>query len=586
MRCPLLRKGRPDTRQTANEYAANFRPRGTDFFRSSLAAQLEDEELAPADLTTFYHGHLKACRYLKLFIQKLVYEEEIIMGKKIVLRAGVPDDDNRSYLPTEIIHTNIVVNENGNNSQPWPEKLMDYHEDLVGDGKVDTWYEYIPDSYDASKKVPLVISLHGGLMTGWGQCIYTSWTYVAERDGFICVFPDASEMMFWCVEGIYESGGPTELDGKIVPRPPMDYRKNHDLTFVKNLIEKMKEKYNIDESRIFMQGMSMGNLMTDQFSRYYGDILAGAAGAGAATWANSLFNEDGSLKNVAGPVPIWQSRPEHNAFDGDMEKEEFNFKMNRYYWLKINECDTIPEISIVGEDNFAFYKGKKADLVYLDIKNRDHGQKLDEAFLYWDYFFSGLKRSPDGSVTQTDSNIPRKGDAFSVALAVGESYALLNGKITALSTAPVRWQKLKYHGLNGGQVVRGDYLMAPVSLLAAAVGGKFMPAEDTLTAEVRLKDGRTLQFARGSIGCMIDDRMRQMYVEAIHRNGELLVSTEWFFRFLFNYTVTDCNGVMYVTDHYAELSYFMADLIRDILAGRYSLSDYEAVIKEKVDFIR
>lgn len=68
MRCPLLRKGRPDTRQTANEYAANFRPRGTDFFRSSLAAQLEDEELAPADLTAFYHGHLKACRYLKLFI--------------------------------------------------------------------------------------------------------------------------------------------------------------------------------------------------------------------------------------------------------------------------------------------------------------------------------------------------------------------------------------------------------------------------------------------------------------------------------------------------------------------------------------
>lgn len=76
MRCPSLQKGRPDTRQTANEYAANFRPRGTDFNRSSLAAQLEEKELDPADLTAFYHGHLKACRYLKLLTQKLLYEEE------------------------------------------------------------------------------------------------------------------------------------------------------------------------------------------------------------------------------------------------------------------------------------------------------------------------------------------------------------------------------------------------------------------------------------------------------------------------------------------------------------------------------
>ena len=77
MRCPSLRKGRPDTRQTANEYAANFRPRGTDFLRSSLAAQLEKKELDPADLTAFYHGHLKACRYLKLLTQKLLYEEKL-----------------------------------------------------------------------------------------------------------------------------------------------------------------------------------------------------------------------------------------------------------------------------------------------------------------------------------------------------------------------------------------------------------------------------------------------------------------------------------------------------------------------------
>ena len=107
--------------------------------------------------------------------------------------------------------------------------------------------------------------------------------------------------------------------------------------------------------------------------------------------------------------------------------------------------------------------------------------------------------------------------------------------------------------------------------------GTYIPSEDTLTAQVILPDGRRLQFARGSIGCMIGDTMRQMYCEALHRNGELLVSAEWFSRYLLNLTVTSCNGVTYVTDHFAELSCFMADLIKDIFNGSVMPSDYSFV---------
>ena len=74
----------------------------------------------------------------------------------------------------------------------------------------------------------------------------------------------------------------------------------------------MKEKYNIDEGRVFMQGMSMGNLMTALFSRNFGNILAGAAGSGCSTFTNILFEEDGTVKNKGGHLPVWQSRPENN----------------------------------------------------------------------------------------------------------------------------------------------------------------------------------------------------------------------------------------------------------------------------------
>ena len=241
--------------------------------------------------------------------------------------------------------------------------------------------------------------------------------------------------------------------------------------------------------------------------------------------------------------------------------------------MKVNECDPIPQIRIEGEDNFAFYKGKKADLVYLDIKNRDHGQTLDEAFLYWDYLFSGVHKEADGTVVCGETRRPRTGDSFALAFAADRHCCWFKNVVRPLPAAPVQWQKLKYHGLGGGQLVRGDYLCVPLRFLAEAFGCQYLPAEDGLTALVKLPDGREAQFARGSIGCLLDDTLRCMYCEALHPEGELLVSVEWFCRYLFNCHGTVNNGVVYVTDHFAELS-FMADLIKDLLDGKAMHQDF------------
>ena len=121
------------------------------------------------------------------------------MGK-MILYPGTPDDDNREYLPEKIKGSDIVVNENGNNSIPYPEGLKEFHEPLTADEKPDTWYEYVPTGYDPAIRTPLVVSLHGGMMTGWGQAIYTSWTLAAEANDFIVAFPDCSEQRVWQVK--------------------------------------------------------------------------------------------------------------------------------------------------------------------------------------------------------------------------------------------------------------------------------------------------------------------------------------------------------------------------------------------------
>ena len=500
------------------------------------------------------------------------------MNNKVRILPGTPDDDNREYLPESIKVTDKVVNENGNNSIVYPERLEEFCE-VVIDGVEDTWYEYVPESYDPEQKTPLIIGLHGGLMTGWGHAIYTSWTLVSEREGFICLFPNAHEKRMWPVSGVFDKFDPKLAPDLPIIETPDRIEDNHDTNMILALIDRMKQKYSIDEGRIFMQGMSMGNLMTDQFARYYGDILAGAAGSGGPGDPAVIFDEAGKVKNRAGHLAVWQSRPEKNGLPPGKNYDEFFVnKMNRLYWMRLNECEPIPEISITGENNFAFYQGGKADLVYHDIKNRDHGQTLDEAFLYWDYLFSGTRRENDGSIIHTSSKIERKGDSFAIAATANCNKIWYKNSVIELDTEVIKWQKLKYHGLNGATKVRGEYICVPLSFLAEVFEAEYITSHDKLSAALKLKDGRRAEFARGSIGCVIDDVVRSMFCEALHRDGQLLISLEWFAQYFFNMHVSSCNDTVYVTNHFAILSANMADLIKDILKGQPVPEKYEAML--------
>ena len=162
------------------------------------------------------------------------------MNKQVRILPGTPDDANREYLPERIKTTDIVVNENGNNSIVYPEHLQEFH-GVVADGLEDEWYEYVPESYDPSRPVPLVIGLHGGLMTGWGHAIYTSWTLVADREGFICLFPNAHEKRMWTVEGVFETFRQEDAPDLPIVLPPENMDDNHDIKMIQALIAILRQ---------------------------------------------------------------------------------------------------------------------------------------------------------------------------------------------------------------------------------------------------------------------------------------------------------------------------------------------------------
>lgn len=490
------------------------------------------------------------------------------MSGAAVLRPGVPDDDNRDYLPEALKGSQIVVNENGNNSQPYPPLLRE-HEGVVADGITDVWYTYVPESYDPSTPTPLVIALHGGLMTGWGQAVYTSWVNVADREGFIVLFPNASTRRLWTIEI-----APASLAAATTPNPNGLYLNapapsvddNHDVRMILALIERLAAEYTIDRSRIFMQGMSLGGAMTGVFARAFGHLLAGAAGSGASTDPALLF-ADGRVINRAGPVPVWMSRldldngPSHFATDIAQVNA-----VNRDYWLRVNGVTEPPTIAVRGVDNLAFYRGEHADVVFRDVHGRDHGQTFDDADLVWSHLFSGVRRTPDGTIERTTPQLAPAGDAFAIAVADGRRYAWVSGRRVGMSVPAFTWTAAKYHGMGGAREIRGSYVYVPLSFVADVFDAELRASDGGASATVALADGRTLQFARGVIGCVLDGRVTAMSAEAVLRDGELCVALEWFAASVLDLRASAHSGVLYVTDHHSCLGGNMARLISDLLA--------------------
>ena len=495
---------------------------------------------------------------------KEFYEEE--KKPEIKVLPGIPDDDNRDYLPMSLKDSRIVVNENGNNSHVYPERLKEFRKVFIDDME-DTWYEYVPESYDPSRKTPLVVALHGGLMTGWGQCIYTSWSMVADREGFIVVYPNASTGGLWLIEH------PEEIRKKIcTPKEgmfsfndfPDDYRENHDINMIFAVIDEVCGKYNIDTGRIYMQGMSCGNAMTNTVARHYAYKFAGFAGSAGPVSPMLLFDENGEILNDGGGADIWQTRMENDInAPGETCPLEYTFKKNREYWNQLNDCTEPPKISIDGVNNFAFYTGKKGNLVYREVVNRDHGQTLDDAEMAWDFVFSGVRRQEDGSLLHTKTICSREGDKGALAIVPGKDKVLFDNKTVDIGSEAFIWNKIKYHGLDGDFIVRDSYVMIPARVLATLFNADYHEKDGAGT--FTLEDGRVIAIAKGIISCTVNNRVRDMYVEAVERNGELNISAEWFCEDVLGMHVCTKEGALYAADHNVKLSKHFVKLIADLL---------------------
>ena len=135
---------------------------------------------------------------------------------------------------------------------------------LVHDNINREYILYIPNSYDGTSAVPLLVNFHG---FGGGASEFMSYAdmrSIAETDTFILAYPQGS-----CLDGSsHWNACPTGGDNK---------SDADDFGFVESMINEISSQYNIDMERIYAAGYSNGGMMAYGLANYKSDLIAAVA---------------------------------------------------------------------------------------------------------------------------------------------------------------------------------------------------------------------------------------------------------------------------------------------------------------------
>lgn len=139
---------------------------------------------------------------------------------------------------------------------------------VTHDGLSRTYRLFVPSSYDASTELPLLLVFHGGFGSGEQVSRQTGFDEIAEREGFIAVYPDG-------VTSESREVVPTWNAGDCCGYAMLS--KVDDVAFVDELLDSMETEFSIDSSRIYATGMSNGGMLSYRLACELADRIAAVA---------------------------------------------------------------------------------------------------------------------------------------------------------------------------------------------------------------------------------------------------------------------------------------------------------------------
>lgn len=278
---------------------------------------------------------------------------------------------------------------------------MEYHYEEF-DGWMREWYVYIPQSVQQNpeKKVPLVLAMHGYTCTGEIYAGNSGWYDVAEKYGFIVVFPTALHAKVDMPEqGLMPDWAPLNAWNVFLEDDRPD-----ELKFFSFLLDKMIAEYPVDEHRVFATGHSWGSLMTEMLALGLTERFAAVAPCSGAFFGGA-YEKITSLPYAAEngvQLPIWMFWGMNEEWLIPCEPTHENETgLTVELWLKRNgKADMIPAdwaqrtCTVNGhfKDHY-FDREGTAPVQFTQVDYMPHATMPEMSFRIWEEFFRKFSRS-------------------------------------------------------------------------------------------------------------------------------------------------------------------------------------------------
>lgn len=139
---------------------------------------------------------------------------------------------------------------------------------LIIDKRKRTYNMYVPESIKPGASPAVVFVLHGGGGNAKQIEKYTNFSSLADREGFIVVYPQGFDKQW--------------NDGRDVIQSRAHRLKIDDVKFITSIIDMMELKYHIDRKKVFACGISNGGFMSLRLACEIPDKLAAVASVAAS----------------------------------------------------------------------------------------------------------------------------------------------------------------------------------------------------------------------------------------------------------------------------------------------------------------
>ncbi len=272
---------------------------------------------------------------------------------------------------------------------------------ITHDGTERSFEIFIPNSYNGIKEHPIVFVLHGGGGNSDSAQKMSNFSELAEKEGFICVFPNGSgrlqdKLLTWnsgnCCSFAYENN----ID---------------DVGFIDSIIDFLRERLVIKENMIFACGLSNGGMMSFRLACELSEKIA-AVGVVAGA-----LNIDSEPILPVSVIQLHGTADNHVLYEGGIGSEQVGkgdrvdrpVSFAKDFWVNQNGCSETASTEIINEVTIDSYYGGRLGTEYklytIDgfghawpggAKNRDRADGTDCSISateeIWNFFKSHPKK--------------------------------------------------------------------------------------------------------------------------------------------------------------------------------------------------